>query len=160
MRKSEDGKVKFVGYYGYLIIRSWDVKNGSWQIKKVKSVNKLPIPSLWATVTFLNEVINGKTQLDRELANQISQDIVFRFDSAFDFSTDQRYSYFYQYFDPNNKYGIFNDPADVMPYLTYLSYIHNAIAHIKSLQQIQDINLNVPTYLGEWVRALLEKFVQ
>lgn len=159
MRQREDGKVKFVGYYGYLILRSCVSKDGTWKIKKVSSPNKLPIPPLWATVTFLNELISGKSQKEREVANQLSNDLFMRCDPTFQFATDQGYSFFFHYFDPNNKYGIFNDPSDVMPFLTYLKYIRNAVAHIKSLGQINVIHLNVPTCLSDWVKILLEKFV-
>jgi len=55
--------------------------------------------------------------------------------------------------------AFFNDPSDVMPFLTYLKYIRNAVAHIKSLGQINVIHLNVPTCLSDWVKILLEKFV-
>jgi len=159
LRHCLDGKIRFVGCYGFFIIRSFEVKNGTWKIKMKSLDFKVLIPSLWAIVVFLHEVISGKSEKDREIANKISNDIVIQHNPAFDFATDLRYSFFYHYFDPNNKYGSFNDPSDVMPYLTYLKYIRNAIAHIKSVEQMNDIHRNVPIYLSDWVKVLLEKFV-
>ena len=157
LRQTQAGKVVFVGYYGYLIMRCCEVQsNGELKIKKSKSPNKLPIPALWSTVQVISEILNRKTLEDRTKANKISEDIIKKGNNGMpvDFVTDPCFLYFLTNHGDKSTFD-----SSILSYLHFLKYIRNSISHIKSLNNINQLYVQMPMYLSEWVRVLMETFV-
>jgi hypothetical protein len=157
LRQTLDGKVVFVGYYGFLIIGSCEYNENILEIKMPKSFNTFPIPALWCSSNFLHEVLKDKPNEVRVAANKLTDEIFKKYnsDQSLDFGNDISFNFFLTFFDDKK---LTNDIHEVTPYLLYLKLIRNAVAHIKSLKNINDISRHLPVFLNEWVRILLEMF--
>ena len=104
LRQTDDGKVIFVGCYGYYITRCCEVdQNGELKITAPETVNnELPIiPSVWATVSLLSEMMSRRSVADRTNANKVSEAVIKKCNSGMpiDFATDGCFLYFLPYGD-------------------------------------------------------------
>jgi hypothetical protein len=116
---------------------------------------KTLVPSLWATIALVHEIISKFDVTLREKAEDESIK-AFRLcgeEVTGDWINYPHYIYFYR-LNAKEIAATVVAPTTATPYLELLRLIRNATCHINSLSKIAEISGHMPICLHTWVRSL------